>query len=394
MPVLMTEMNHDWVRIRLMEILNLPIDGDLEPDDFVSDPDLGDAEGLFEAYYPDTIRRDRVSDIYDYTKVITGRVAPRFLNASTLKMLLNFEWLAHMQIKVKPGGDQPKLYRDHVLHPANVCAIGWWLMSDQGPEPLRLDTIATLLEEQYGSAYHGQDWKDIAQRTWVLASLNHDILYPIEFLESLNCDENIIKHTTWEKKRLARSQVRRIFEGATMEIFQGQISRNGLEAMIRSVKRSHAPLSGLYLIGHDSGYAGTSERRKIIHELAASAVLHHHSESPVNIDYHLRPLGYLLALADECHEFGREMAVWNGGSDVCEVKFISPVTSSVITNNINDFTTTFYLNGSDEIQALKKAGFERAMYVTNKEGSFERFNPLESPLGNYQNGFSFQAKVQ
>ena len=393
MPVLMTEMNHDWVRDQLMEILTLPIDGDLEPDDFVGDPDLGEAEGLFEAYYPDTIRRDRVSDIYDYTKVIIGRVAPRFLKASTLKMLLNFEWLAHMQIKVKLGSDQPKLYRDHVLHPANVCAIGWW-MSDQGPEPLRLGKIAALLEKHYGSACHGQDWKDITQRAWVLASLNHDILYPIEFLESLNCDENIIKHTTWEKKRLARSQVRRIFEGATMEIFQGQTSRSGLEAMIRSVKRSHAPLSGLYLIGNDSGYAGTSERRKIIHELAASAVLHHHSESPVNIDYHLRPLGYLLALADECHEFGREMAVWNGGSDVCEVKFISPVTSSVITNSINDFTITFYLNGSDEIQALKKAGFERAMYVTNKEGSFERFNPLESPLGNYQNGFSFQAKVQ
>lgn len=394
MPVLMTEMNHDWVRDQLMEILTLPIDGDLEPDDLVGDPDSGEAEEMFEAYYLDTVRRDRAIDIYDYTKEIIGRVAPRFLKAATLKMLLNFEWLAHMEIKVKLGSDHTKLYRDHVLHPANVCAIGWWLMSNQGPEPLGLENIATLLEGQYGSAYHGQDWKDIAQRAWILASLNHDILYPIEFLESLNCDENIKRHTVWEKKRLARSQVRRTYEGATLEIFQGQTSRSGLEAMIRSVKRSHAPLSGLYLIGPDSGYADTSERRKIIHELAASAVFHHHSEISKDIDYHLRPLGYMLALADECHEFGREMAVWNGGSDVCEVKFISPVTSSVITNNINDFTITFYLNGPDEIQALKKAGFERAMYVTNKEGSFERFNPLESPLGNYQNGFSFQAKVQ
>lgn len=394
MPVLITDMNHDWVRVQLMEILNLPIDGDLEPDDFVGDPDLGEAEGLFEAYYPDTIRRDRVSDIYDYTKVITGRVAPRFLKASTLKMLLNFEWLAHMQIKVKLGSDLPKLYRDHVLHPANVCAVGWWLMSDQGPEPLRLENIATLLEGQYGSTYHGQDWKDLTQRAWVLASLNHDILYPIEFLESLNCDENIIKHTTWEKKRLARSQVHRIFEGAKIGIFQDQTSKSGLEAMIRSVKRSHAPLSGLYLIGPDSGYADTSERRKIIHELAASAVLHHHSESPVDIDYHLRPLGYLLALADECHEFGREMAFWKGESNVCEVKFIPPITSSDITNNDSDFTITFYLNGPDEIQALEQQGFDRAMYVTKKEGSFERFNPLVSPSGDYQNGFSFQAKVQ
>jgi len=390
----MTEMNHDWVRAQLMEILTLPIDGDLEPDDLVGDPDSGEAEKMLKVYYLDTIRRDRAIDIYDYTKEIIGRVAPRFLKAATLKMLLNFEWLAHMQIKVKLGSDQPKLYRDHVLHPANVCAIGWWLMSDQGPEPFRLKNIAALLEEQHGSDYHGQDWKDITQRAWVLASLNHDILYPIEFLEFLNCDENIIKHTVWEKKRLARSQVHRIFEGAMIGIFKGQTSKSGLEAMIRSVKRSHAPLSGLYLIGPESGYADTSKRRKIIHELAASAVLHHHSEIPEDIDYYRRPLGYMLALADESHEFGREMAVWNGERDVCEVKFIPPVTSSAITNNINDFTITFYLNGPGEIQALRKVGFERAMYVTKKEGSFERLNPLESPSGDYQNGFSFQAKVQ
>ena len=41
MPVLMAEMDHDWVRDRLMEILPLPIDGDLTIDDLVDDPDLG-----------------------------------------------------------------------------------------------------------------------------------------------------------------------------------------------------------------------------------------------------------------------------------------------------------------------------------------------------------------
>ena len=389
----MAEMDHDWVRDRLMEILPLPIDGDLTIDDLVDDPDLGEAEEMFEAYYPDTIRRDRVFDIYDYTKEIIGRVAPRFLKASTLKMLLNFEWLAHMQIKVKLGSDPPKLYRDHVLHPAYVCAIGWWLMSDRGPEPLRLEKIGTLLEAQYGSTYHGQDWKDITQRAWVLASLNHDILYPIEFLEHLNCDENIMKHTTWEKKRLARSQVHRIFEGATIGIFQNQVTSSGLEAMIRPVKRSHAPLSGLYLIGSDSGYTDTSVRRKIIHELAASAVVHHHSENPEDIDYNLRPLGYMLALADECHEFGREMVVWKGGSDACKVEFIPPIISSDIIKNDSDFTIMFKLNGLSEIQDLKKARFDRAMYVTKREGSFERFNPLVLPSGDYQNGFSFKAKV-
>ena len=222
----MTQRDHDWVRDQIMEIKSLSIDGDLTSDDFLVDPDLAEAEDIFEDYYLDTIRRHRVFDIYDYTKIIIGRVAPLFLKASTLKMLLNFEWLAHMQIKVKLGSDPPKLYRDHVLHPANVCAIGWWLMSDQGPEPLRLEKIATILEEQYGHIYHGQDWKDITQRAWVLASLNHDILYPIEFLEYLNCDKNIIKHTTWEKKRLARSQVRRIFEGARIGIFQNQVTRS------------------------------------------------------------------------------------------------------------------------------------------------------------------------
>jgi len=391
----MESLNHDWAIDNIIDMLVLPADKDLKFDDFLDVPDIGEAEEIFEAYYPDYIRRDRAFNVYHYTSMIIRFAAPRVLKASVLKMLLDFEWLAHMRRKVSLGGRSPKLYRDHILHPAYVCALGWWMLSKKGPAPLRLKKIAELLEAQYGTVHRGYDWEDIAQRAWILASMNHDLLYPIEFIETLHRDENVTRHTPWEK-RLILGKIRKVFGGVTMGIFQEQISKSALEALIRVDKRSHAPLSALYLIGPESGYADASPRRKIIHELAASAVLHHHSKDLKNLDYHRQPLGYLLALADECHEFGREMTVWNSRgarNDSCEVQFIPTVLSSDILEDGHDFTITFRLNGTNKIRALEKERFDITKYVGGKIEGFKRLNPLDPSSGAYKYGFSFLPKV-
>lgn len=388
----MESLNHDWANDNIIDMLALPADKELKFEDLLDVPNIGEAEEIFKAYYPDYIRRDRAFNVYNYTNKIISFIAPRVLKASVLKMLLDFEWLAHMRRKVSLGGHSPKLYRDHILHPAYVCAIGWWMLSGKGPAPLRLKKIAELLEAQYGTVHSGHDWEDIAQRAWVLAALNHDLLYPVEFLETLQRDENVRKHTPW-KKQLGRTAVRSILKGASMDIFKKQISMNALEGLIRVDKRSHAPLSALYLIGPESGYANLKPRRKIIHELAASAVLHHHSQDPKNIDYHRRPLGYLLALADECHEFGREMTVWTGRSDACDVKFIPPIISADIIMDGDDFTITFHLNGPNNIRALEQEGFDCTKYVSEKTEGFKRLNPFDPSSGAYKHGFSFQPKV-
>jgi len=383
----MDPLDHDRVKERFLEMFSLPADPDLTVDDLLPVPDLVDVKAMLGAYYPDDVSRNRALDSFEYIEKIMGHVAPRTLKASALKMLLDFEWLAHMRLKLPVGGSLPKFYRDHVLHPVYVCAIGWWMLSDRGPDPMRCSRIAALLEARYKDDYDDQDWEDIARRAWILASLNHDLLYPIEFLETLCKDEGVKKHTSWER-RLRRSDVRRIYEGADMGIFQDQISKNSLEGLIRAGGRSHAPLSALYLIGPESGFAGASNRRKIIHELAAAAVLHHHSKDPNDIDYQTRPLGYLLALADECHEFGREMAVWTGQTDGFWVKFIPPILSSDITQHGNDFKITFHANAADKILMIEQAGFDKAIYSKGKTKGFERLNPTK-PGGSSLNGFFF-----
>lgn len=390
----LTILDHEWIKGRLDEMLNLPSDPDLTIDDLVAAAslDFSDLKDRLEAYYPDKIRRRRAVDVFDYTEGIIVRVAPLTLNTTTLEMLLDLEWLAHMRLNPPIDGRSPKLYRDHVLHPAYVCAIGWWMLSDSGPDPLRCPKIACLLENRYGDLAGGLNWNDIARRAWILASLNHDLLYPIEFLETIGGDDSVKKHTCWGK-RLYRSSIRQIYNSTRMGIFQGQISYTKLERLIRESKRSHAPLSALHLIGPESGYADASDRRKIIHELAASAVIHHHSDDPKEIDYIKRPLGYLLSLADECHEFGREMTVWSDHSEGFKVEFIPPILSSEIIQVGDDFTIIFHMNEPDKITQLESGGFDGTKYVSGKEKGFNRLNPVDSS-GDYIYGFSFKPRTR
>jgi len=392
MPALIARLDHDWIITQFEDMFLLPEEPELTTDDIVMDPNLPDAEDLFRHFYPDTERSHRALNILDRIQYVTSLVAPLTLRGSLINLLLDFEWLAHMRFKKRPGATWPKLYRDHVLHPAYACAIGWWMLSDQGPEPLRQANIARLLKDRHGALHPGLDWKDIAQRAWILAALNHDLFYPIEFLREIGERETLDKHSPWER-RLKRRKVFETYNSASMDILKSEISRAALEKCLRKVKHPHAPLSALYLIGPESGYSHASRRRKIIHELAAAAVFHHHSDDPRDTSYFEHPLCYLLALADECHEFGREIAVWKGEAGCWKVEFIPSVLASEITLDGLDFSIIFSLNEPGEILKLIREGLNRTMYIAGKNEGFKRLNPLD-PSGDCRYGFSFLPVVK
>lgn len=391
MPALIARLDHDWIIEQFNDMFRLSEEPDLTTDDVLIDPDLPDTEDLFLHFYPDTQRRNRALNTLDRLQYVTSLVAPLTLRGSLINLLLDFEWLAHMRFKKRPGAAWPKLYRDHVLHPAYVCAIGWWMLSAKGPEPLRRANIARLLKDRYGRLHPGLDWEDIAQRAWILAALNHDLFYPVEFLREIGGGETLDKHSPWER-RLKRSEVFRAYDSASMNILKREISRSALEKCLRKVKRSHAPLSALYLIGPESGYSHASKRRKIIHELAAAAVFCHHSSDSGDTSYSEHPLCYLLALADECHEFGREIAVWKGEADCWKVEFIPAVPVSEITMDSFNFSIIFHLNKPHETLKLMREGFNRTKYIEGKKNGFKRLNPYDVS-GNYRYGFSFISEV-
>jgi cellulose biosynthesis protein BcsQ len=314
------------------------------------------------------------------SKEILALVAPRAYHEPALDILLQYEWLAHAQLKPVYGGELPKLYRDHVLHPASVCAIGWWMLGDGGPPPLQLDTVASLLEEQHsGKLSTGVDWSDVTKRAWVLASLSHDLFYPVEFLRRLSRRGEELNPRLWTQ-HVRRKVIQELLNSASIGVFREATSHHALCNAVRAGTHSHAAAGALNLLEADSGYVDAPPRRQLIHELAAVAILLHHSKKTHQLDYEKQPLAFLLALADECHEFGREMVVWEPDADGRRARFIPPVRLAKFATHDAEFRVLLDLQEPTEMALLVDAGFALAELRKGKQEGFDRLNAVDDQL--------------
>jgi len=271
-----------------------------------------------------------------------------------------------------------KLHRDHILHPAAVCAIGWWLLHDGGPVHLRLDGLAHALQSRCATlapAIDAAGWRDVAQRAWVLAALIHDLRYPVETLCALEglCDR--ASPGLW-KHGIDVPVVERAY-ASTTSVLQSHVTPDDFAAFVRGPKKNHGPLAALMLLEAANSETGLTPRRRLIYELAAVAVLFHHSERQDEIGLVGNPLGYLLALADECHEFGREYMVWQADGTALRVEYVVPVEKVAIKATGDDYSAEFRLATDPAIQAmLKNGGFDAHKYRGGKPKGFDRLNPI------------------
>jgi hypothetical protein len=288
--------------------------------------------------------------------------------------------------------DKPKLYRDHILHPASVCAIGWWMMNSGVLPELGLKKISGILEEKYNRLYPGMDWEDIAKRAWVIASLTHDLLYPVEFFLQLNDPifDNYPQISMISKSRIILSHAEKIWEETTAKIFKRIVHKKFLKETISNRKHIHSVLGALFLLGSHSDYKSTTLRRKIILELAASAIFFHHTSNKERICFKKHPLGCLLSLADNCHEFGREHLIWSTDGEKRIIEFIPPITQANI-KKIGDHDYCLYLKWNDDnkMEILKKEenGFDQDTFINDKNKFFALFkNPAD-------HGFTFDMQT-
>ncbi len=346
---------------------------------------------LLRRHYMEPDRQDLAKTTLELTREVLSRVASGVFQDRALRLLLDLEWLAHTQLKIPMGGWPPKLYRDHLLHPAAVCALGWWMMGADGPEPLRLAQLVPLVRARCASAPGGPfDWEDVIKRSWVLAALCHDLYYPAEFVSYLDQQADGLSPSLW-RHQVRRKEIKALFDGLEMGVLASS-SVSGVRDAIAGREHSHAAMGAMNLIGAESGYPTISRRRKLIHELAADAVLHHHSEDPRRFRFEDHPLGYLLALADECHECGREMAVWSLSSGIRQVEFIPPVEDASVDQTGTTYKLKLRLAPDDDLARLTAAGFNLAKCREGKDDGFERLNPKD-PAGDAINSFEFQVSL-
>ncbi|MBN1900792.1 hypothetical protein JW926_05630 [Candidatus Sumerlaeota bacterium] len=383
-------MDFCWVGRQLENFLGcLKEDPDLDPKDIATEKISKRHENLFQSYYLEEKRYDTAKDTIDRVREFMGRVAPRHFREPFLNALLEYEWLAHAKIKVAEESKPPKLYRDHILHPAAVCAIGWWMMNSGALPELELQKIAGNLRDKYDSVFPGMDWEDIAKRAWIIASLTHDLLYPVEFLLKLN-DPIFDNPPIVSKSRIVLSHAEQIRNETTTKIFRRSVNKKILKETISGGRHIHSVLGALFLLDSHSDYKSTTLRRKIILELAASAIFFHHAHDKERICFKSNPLGCLLALADNCHEFGREYLIWSIYEKKRISEFIPPIPHSYIeTRSPDDYCLHLAWNDPDKIEKLKKEenGFNPDVFIEDKVKFFELFqNPAD-------NGFTFNMQI-
>jgi len=197
----------------------------------------------------------------------------------------------------------------------------------------------------------------------------------------------------WER-RLRKKVVAELHGSAAMGVLSQVASPGEFWQAIRQGEQSHGCVAALHLIGPESGYLDVGARRKLIQEQAAAAVFHHHSDRPSDLDFRKRPLSFLLALADECHEFGREMLVWSERSASSRTgEFIPPVPHArFLEDGPSSFNVEFCLRSDDSLGKLRDAGFDLAKFTDGKREGFARLDPLAAD-GTPVNGLTFSWRI-
>ncbi len=142
-------------------------------------------------------------------------------------------------------------------------------------------------------------------------------------------------------------------------------------ALIKAGAHCHAALGALFLTGVKSDYLVGSPRRKTILQLAAGAVLKHHSTIAGDLDPKEHPLAFLLAMADE---FGREVVVWLKSANGRRARFVAPVTHMTLIEDGGRHSLHLHPQKGRLFRLLRDQQFNKAIYVASKEHGIQRLN--------------------
>ncbi|NLF01187.1 MAG: hypothetical protein GX601_09445 [Anaerolineales bacterium] len=244
-----------------------------------------------------------------------------------------FEWEMHSDIFALD-------YRDHIVHQLRVAAIGDLLLH----QPTRksgttlLEHAAEALSERLAAA-RVADQHGFVRMAWWLTALFHDCGYACQHHQKRFEKLRGLYTTALAGSRDANwfhshKAVASHLPGLTeRDLSNSEASRHAfVGATELSVQeREYERLLDGHGVGEDPA---VRERRRLLFTLAVESILRHHFPAGPPDDYcscdRLRfsdaPLGYLLILCDELHEFSRVLAQVDHSSRQTRIRYgTSPV---------------------------------------------------------------------
>lgn len=280
--------------------------------------------------------------------------------------IIKTDWRCHMDLV------KSKRYRDHILHPLCVTAVGSFLLEENGRDLLeKLASHYALSCDAYCSAHkldiQGEQWTEVVEMSWLLCGLLHDIGYSLEYDFKYGIRSSEVFDANLLKVLYPAFQ----YLNATMESFNGTWfeEAGGCEMLNKRLtnfeaEHSHAPLGALQLL------LGSKEDRlwkaldKNIHsepglvvQLAARAILTHHDEKPESFD---DPLALLLHVADTLHLWERPFCKTEPGSGKNishQVRKITECRSVHLESNGSGYRVRFTMNDDDDDMNIIKNNF-------------------------------------
>jgi hypothetical protein len=181
-------------------------------------------------------------------------------------------------------------YRDHLLHAADVCILGWLLLDSVQPrtgESLA-SFVAGMLETSEKDVY----------RNWFLAALVHDVGYALDAIRQA------LKHVAYLKSDYLE-QLRNQLDKRMGDV-RKRIEQNVLEGLTgpNADGLDHGVVGFLHL-GHVLEETITDPRKRAMLRPACLAVQKH--SLPFPLAFTSEPIAALLVLCDELQEWERPL---------------------------------------------------------------------------------------
>lgn len=220
-------------------------------------------------------------------------------------------------------------YREHIVHPYKVMAVGAWLMTEVGRlvasigANLRSNTRVVQLVESLRLATSVLDDPHVIKTAWWLAGLFHDLGYTFYFM-SRSLEPKILRtYPVYAGSAGGRLGVGTPSHLAQMALFRdlwesGTAEEEHKGFLTESASMNHSVVGGLTLLSMlsemESVYKVTPEQALAFHLAADATAIHDvvgpgktvHCELPSRcVAFRDRPLAWLLILCDELQDWGR-----------------------------------------------------------------------------------------
>jgi len=180
-------------------------------------------------------------------------------------------------------------YRDHLLHAADVCLLGWLLLDSKLPGSG--ETLAMSVAARMGAR------EDLVYANWFLASLLHDVGYAVDAICQAVGQIRYLRSDSLEQLREQVTRVidecRATIESTTLQALEGGDSE-GLD---------HGVIGSLHLSDTLTKAIPDPARRSRFQPACAAILKHNLVREPVS--FGTEPIAALLILCDELQEWER-----------------------------------------------------------------------------------------